>query len=128
MMSNNFSNTSNLQAKYIDVESMPWQRTKFPGIEMKILYSDKESGISSILFKMAPGAVVPKHTHMALEQTFMLEGSLADDQGSVTKGNFVWRPAGNSHIATAPDGAVFLSLFLKPNVFDEGHAFFRAES
>ena len=41
------------------------ERTKFPGIQIKVLYSD-HSGITMVLFKLAPGAVVPLHEHTAL--------------------------------------------------------------
>ena len=75
-------NPPELRSTFVAASSMPWQRTDFDGIEMKILYKDDE-GRSTILFKMAPGAVVPLHEHTALEQTFMLEGSLEDLEGSV---------------------------------------------
>ena len=71
-----------------------------------------------------PGAVVPLHEHTDLEQTFMLEGSLVDDEGEVTAGNFVWRPGGNVHVAHAPRGAVFISMFNRPNRFFDGSKFF----
>jgi anti-sigma factor ChrR (cupin superfamily) len=109
---------------YVDVVNMPWQQTAFPGIEMKVLYADPTTGMSSILFKMAPGAEVPLHEHTALEQTYVLSGALVDDEGVATAGNFVWRPGGNSHIARAPDGAVFLAVFMKPNRFEQGTRFF----
>jgi anti-sigma factor ChrR (cupin superfamily) len=96
------------------------------GIEMKILYKDDE-GRSTILFRMAPGAVVPLHEHTALEQTFMLEGSLEDAEGSCGAGDFVWRPGGNIHVAHAPNGAMFLSVFNRPNRFFDGTKFFTAE-
>jgi anti-sigma factor ChrR (cupin superfamily) len=102
---------------------MPWQRTEFDGIEMKILYQDDE-GRSTILFKMAPGSVVPLHEHTALEQTFMLEGSLEDSEGSAGAGDFVWRPGGNIHVAHAPFGATFISIFNRPNRFFDGTKFF----
>ena len=102
---------------------MPWQPTQFEGIEMKILYSDDE-GRSTILFKMAAGAVVPLHEHTALEQTFMLEGSLEDAEGACRAGDFVWRPGGNIHVAHAPNGATFLSVFNRPNRFFDGTKFF----
>jgi len=95
------------------------------GIEMKILYSDDE-GRSTILFKMAPGAVVPLHEHTALEQTFMLEGSLEDAEGRCGAGDFVWRPGGNIHVAHAPNGATFLAVFNRPNRFFDGTKFFTA--
>ena len=74
-------NPPELRSTFVAASSMPWQRPEFDGIEMKILYRDDE-GRSTILFKMAPGAVVPLHEHTALEQTFMLEGSLEDAEGS----------------------------------------------
>ena len=120
-------NLQPLDARYVDPAKMQWQPSPFAGIETKILYSDPETGISTILFKMAPGAIVPDHVHNALEQTYMLEGSLEDDQGACTPGTYVWRPGGNRHIARAPNGAVFLSVFLKPNTFFAGTKFFTEE-
>lgn len=116
-------NPPELRSHFIDVAGQPWQTTKFAGIEMKVLYSDPESGMSTILFRMEPGAEVPLHEHTALEQTYMLEGSLVDHEGACGTGAFVWRPGGNRHIARAPDGAL-LSFFLKPNRFAAGERFF----
>jgi len=59
---------------------------------------------------------------MEVEQTFVLEGSLVDEEGEVTAGNYVWRPKGNRHIARSPNGALVLSMFLKPNIFLDGAA------
>ncbi len=73
---------------------------------------------------MAPGSRVPLHMHPDVEQTYMLKGSLIDEQGACSAGNFVWRPAGNTHEAHSPDGTVFISIFLKPNKFlDEQRTF-----
>jgi anti-sigma factor ChrR (cupin superfamily) len=116
-------NPPELRSTFVAASSMPWQRTEFDGIEMKILYKDDE-GRSTILFRMAPGAVVPLHEHTALEQTFMLEGSLEDAEGSCGAGDFVWRPGGNIHVAHAPNGAMFLSVFNRPNRFFDGTKFF----
>ncbi len=120
------STRRHLRSTIVAASGMPWQPTQFAGIEMKILYSDDE-GRSTILFKMAPGAVVPLHEHTALEQTFMLEGSLEDAEGSCGPGDFVWRPGGNIHVAHAPNGATFLSVFNRPNKFFDGTKFFTAE-
>src|SRR5262245_38494740 len=61
-------------ARYLDVHNMPWETTKFPGIKIKVLYTD-DTGITTALFKLEPGAVVPLHEHTALEQTYVIEGS-----------------------------------------------------
>src|SRR3981081_2655175 len=115
-------NPPNLRSTIVAASGMPWQATQFAGIEMKILYRDDE-GRSTILFKMAPGAVVPLHEHTALEQTFMLEGSMADSEGSWGPGVSLWRPGGNIHVAHAPNGATFISVFNRPNRFFDGTKF-----
>ena len=91
---------------YIDVVNAPWETSKFPGIEHKVLYSDPNTGMATLLFRLAPGAVVPLHEHTGVELTYVLEGSLEDDEGVCTTGNFVWRPAGNTHEAHAPQRCV----------------------
>ena len=62
------------------------------------------------------------HEHVEIEQTFVLQGSLVDEEGEVTAGNYVWRPKGNRHTARSPQGALVLSVFLKPNKFLAGDA------
>lgn len=116
-------NPPELRSIFIQAHAMPWADTEFPGIKMKLLYSDAQ-GRSAILFQLAPGAVVPLHQHQDLEMTFMLEGVLEDHEGAAGPGDFVWRPGGNRHIARSPNGAVFLSIFNKPNVFESGTPFF----
>jgi hypothetical protein len=51
----------------------------------------------------------------------MIEGTLVDEEGACTAGNFVWRPAGSRHEARTPNGGLMLAMFLVPNkFFDEG--------
>ena len=66
---------------YVDVAKMPWQPTRFPGIDCKILMENKATGMSTMLMRWAPGARLPHHEHVAIEQTFVLEGSFADHDG-----------------------------------------------
>lgn len=106
-----------LASRYVDVGDLPWKPTPCDGVEMKILFQDEERGLMTALFRWAPGARLPLHEHVDIEQTYVLEGSLVDDEGEATEGNFVWRPAGNRHWATAPDGALVLAMFQKPNIF-----------
>ena len=47
----------------------------------------------------------------------MLEGSIEDEEGEATAGNFVWRPAGSRHVAKSRNGAILLGTFLSPNKF-----------
>ena len=105
------------RSTFVDVLNMPWKPSKFPGVEVKILYEDPRTGMLTVLSRMSPGSFIPLHTHTDIEQTYIMEGSLEDEQGAATAGNFVWRPAGNTHIAHAPNGCVSISFFTKPNKF-----------
>ena len=111
------SGLAELASRYVDVEDLPWKKTRFKGVETKVLMEDKESGLLTALFKWAPGAELPFHEHVDIEQTYVLEGRVVDDEGEVTAGNFVWRPAGSRHVARAPEGALLIGFFLKPNLF-----------
>jgi len=111
-----------LASRYVEVEGLPWRPTPCPGIDMKILLEDPESGLLTALFRWQPGAELALHEHVEVEQTFVLEGSLEDEEGEVSAGNYVWRPKGNRHIARSPRGALVLSMFLKPNIFLAGDA------
>ena len=106
-----------LASRFVDVESLPWVPSRFPGIDLKVLMQDEVSGTSTVLTRFAAGASLPLHEQTGLEQSFVLQGSLHDDQGVVTAGNYVWRPAGSQHMATAPEGCLVLSIFASPNRF-----------
>jgi anti-sigma factor ChrR (cupin superfamily) len=106
-----------LASRYVEVDELPWKPTPCAGIEMKVLVEDTVTGLMTALFRWQPGAELTLHEHVEIEQTFVLEGSLADEEGEVTAGNYVWRPKGNRHSARSPNGALVLSMFLKPNIF-----------
>ena len=114
------SQLHDLASRFVDVDSLPWKPTPTPGIDMKILLQDEKTGLLTALFRWAPGTELPLHEHVEIEQTYVLSGSIVDDEGEVTAGNFVWRPRGNRHIARAPNGALVLAMFLRPNKFLEG--------
>ena len=111
-----------LASRYVEVDDLPWKPTPCPGIDMKILLEVPETGLMTALFRWQPGAELTLHEHTEIEQTFVVEGSLVDDEGEVTAGNYVWRPKGNRHRARSPNGALVLSFFLKPNIFLAGEA------
>ena len=75
--------------------------------------------------RLGPGAVLPDHEHVKIEQTYMLEGKLIDKEGpvaglSVGPGEFVWRGAGTRHVAWTPEDGLMLAMFQVPNKFFEG--------
>jgi anti-sigma factor ChrR (cupin superfamily) len=104
---------SALASRYINTDSVPWIETT-PGNKMKVIYHDQETGMLTILARLEPGSGIPAHVHEDLEQTYVLEGSLVDDEGECTAGNFVIRAKGSRHAPIAPNGCTMLVFFLKP--------------
>ena len=111
-----------LDSRYVEVESLPWKPTPVPRNRHENSAGRHRNGAPDRVFRWQPGAELALHEHVEVEQTFVLEGSLVDDEGEVRAGNYVWRPKGNRHIARSPNGALVLSMFLKPNVFLAGDA------
>ena len=88
---------------------MEWQKTRFPGCEAKTLLFDHKTGLMTALMRFAPGAVLPDHEHVNIEQTYVLEGSLVDKEGPAQgieckAGEFIWREQGSRHVAWCPAG------------------------
>ncbi len=106
-----------LASRYVDVDKLPWKPTAWPGVDIKVLMEDPATGLMTSLTRFAPGAALPLHEHVGLEQSWVIQGRLVDEQGEVTAGNYVWRPAGSRHVAHSPEGALVLGFFLKPNRF-----------
>ena len=111
------SELSALASRYVKPSEIDWTATRFSGIEVKVLMRDDERGIMTALFRWAAGSSLPDHVHQDIEQTYVLEGTVEDDEGVAGPGDFVWRPAGSRHDARSPNGAVTLSIFLQPNQF-----------
>ena len=61
-------------SRFVRVAELPWDRAMFEGIEFKTLVMDREQGLMTVLMRMAPGARLPDHEHVLLEQTYVLEG------------------------------------------------------
>jgi anti-sigma factor ChrR (cupin superfamily) len=113
-----------LASRFVRTAALPWEKTRFAGVEAKTLFLDKAHGLVTVLLRMAPGAVLPDHEHVLVEQTYMLEGRLVDKEGpeqgaAVGPGDFVWRPAGSRHAAWTPEGGLMIAVFQIPNKFFE---------
>ena len=102
-----------LASRFIATDTVPWIENA-PGHKSKVIYYDPKTEMLTIISKLEPGAGIREHTHEDLEQTYVLEGSLVDDEGECTAGNFVIRAKGSRHSPKAPNGCTMLVFFLKP--------------
>jgi anti-sigma factor ChrR (cupin superfamily) len=88
---------------YVTVSEQAWQERR-PGVDWKTLWVEGDR--RALLVRYAPGAVIPRHRHLGDEQIFVLEGSVSDDTGTCTSGNYARRPPGCIHTVTSRDGAL----------------------
>ncbi len=116
---NNHAGLPPFASRFVNVPEMGWERSAiYPGIETKTLLVDRSSGLLTMLMRLAPGAKIPDHEHVLIEQTYVLEGSLVCGEGVCKVGEFVWRPAGSRHEAWGgPEGGLLLGMFQIPNRF-----------
>jgi anti-sigma factor ChrR (cupin superfamily) len=115
---------ADLHAHLVRPADMEWKKTRFPGCEAKTLLFDAKTGLVTALMRFEPGAVLPDHEHVQIEQTWVIEGELVDKEGpdaglAVGPSEFVWRPAGSRHVAWCPQGGLMLAIFQIPNKFFE---------
>jgi anti-sigma factor ChrR (cupin superfamily) len=92
---------------YVDATDRPWTEPR-PGVHWKILW--EEGDRRTVLVRYEPGAVIPRHRHLGDEQIFVLEGSVSDDTGTCTAGNYARRPPGCVHTVSSRDGALVLAV------------------
>ena len=55
--------------------------------------------------------MIPEHIHGGVEWAFILEGTLEDEKGVCSAGNFVIRPAEIRRTYRTPNGARYIGLF-----------------
>lgn len=87
-----------------------WIPTPFPGISMKQLFYDPQTGNESVLVRMRPGSTYPNHRHMGLEHALVLEGDAVFSDHTLTAGDDEVGEAGRDHssITTQHGCLVFL--------------------
>ena len=102
-----------LASRFIATNEVPWIQNA-PGHKSKVIYYDPKTELLTIISKLEPGSGIREHTHEDMEQTYVLEGSLVDDEGECTAGYFVIRAKGSRHAPKAPNGCTMLVFFLKP--------------
>ena len=81
-----------------------WQ-PRWPGVEMKHLRGDGNEAVC--LFRMAPGAELPEHTHATDEESLILQGSAWVNGEFCEAGDYHFAPKGSTHQPLfSPDGAL----------------------
>ncbi|RWB69925.1 cupin domain-containing protein [Mesorhizobium sp.] len=90
---------------------LEWVKESVDGFWSKELYSDPDTGKTTILMKVDAGAFAGDHTHDTLEQVYVIEGSFYDQETTYIAGDYVVRRAGTVHRTGSEDGALVLVVF-----------------
>ncbi len=81
-----------------------------PGWSVRTLL--ETPGYSTQLMRVEPGTISLPHAHDRIEQVYIIEGSLYDDDGTVhPAGSFIVRAAGAVHSGGSRDGATMLVMY-----------------
>ena len=91
-----------------------WRPSRYPGVSLKVLRSDKESGESASLVRLGPGASVPAHDHPAGEEVFVLEGDFTVGAHRMVSGDYLYTPPNEKHAASTEGGCLVLVTLPKP--------------
>lgn len=88
-----------------------------PGVDICLLYGEREHGSSTALLRYQPGAIVPRHRHIGREYLFILRGSQRDEHGVYSRGTFLINKPGGTHRVISEEGCLVLAIWELPVEF-----------
>ena len=92
---------------YVSPSDRAWVERR-PGVLWKVLWQEGER--QAVLMRYQPGATIPRHRYLGDEQIWVLEGTVTDDTGTCTSGNYARKPPGCEHTVQSRDGALVLAI------------------
>lgn len=98
----------------------PWHRLS-PGIEVKLLAEDVDGRSQTCLWRLAPGAEIPRHPHRVGETCLVVEGTIEFDGEVWRTGDYIEVPPGGDHGIVRASTAALLLIRSDP-VPGVGHA------
>jgi anti-sigma factor ChrR (cupin superfamily) len=94
-----------------------WVYAGAPGVDMRRLFRDKETGRTTILLRMEPGARIPAHRHGDDEQCLVVSGDIRWGELVYREGDFVVMGKGSNHPEIYSEGGNVLLLVAGRNEF-----------
>jgi len=86
-----------------------WKATPFAGVTSKLLFFDRETGMTTSLVRMTAGSVFPSHHHAGPEHSYVLEGDVRFEDHTLQPGDYeVALPASAHTSITTTRGCLLL--------------------
>jgi anti-sigma factor ChrR (cupin superfamily) len=95
-----------------------WVNSGVPGVDIKQLFHEKETGRSTYLLRMEAGRHLPAHYHPDAEQCLVLKGDIAWGDIVYEEGDFVVMGKGTHHPEIHTVNGNLLLLISGHNEFD----------
>lgn len=83
--------------RVVDSRSADWQPGDAPGREVLPLYADADHPEKMRLVRLGPGTMVPEHDHPDGEEVYVIDGEIADEDGTYGQGSWMRFPDGSRH-------------------------------
>jgi anti-sigma factor ChrR (cupin superfamily) len=96
---------------FVRKEEGTWNRTPFPGVSSKHLYTDANTKMTTWLVKLEPGGKYPAHSHAEPEQCLVVEGDVRFGEDRFSAGDYMCSLRGSEHeVSTSERGCVLLII------------------
>ena len=89
----------------LDTGALDWQPGPEAGVDIKPLHEFGDEKV--MLMRILAGTRIPRHRHEIGTELFVLEGTLADEDGTYGKGAWLRQPTGSFHEPFSEQGCVF---------------------
>lgn len=87
-----------------DLQTAEWKKTRYPGVSIHFLRTDKMTGDATALIRMDAGCGYPQHRHVGDEEVYVLTGAYRDEGGTYRKGEYHCHKGGSVHHPVALEG------------------------
>lgn len=94
-----------------------WVETEDEGVCYKLLFADRKLGTYTTLLRLQPGARIPRHRHLGVEQCLVLEGDLSAGSVKMSAGDFNCSLPNSIHDEIATEGGALL-LIVSPEKYE----------
>jgi anti-sigma factor ChrR (cupin superfamily) len=91
-----------------------WVPHPVPGIRMKVLAMNRESGYATLLLDVQPGTRFPAHHHPGAEECYILSGAVYTLGRRMGPGDFLHADAGTDHGELWTDEGAKVLLIVPP--------------
>jgi anti-sigma factor ChrR (cupin superfamily) len=88
------------------------------GIDYRLLFTSRETGRWTVLFRCQPGSSFPRHKHYGAGEYFVVKGRMEYRMGTAVAGTYGYEPLGAIHeLTTFPEYTELLFTNYGPVVF-----------